>query len=115
MCNWCQSKYFIMKSCFLGQQVCTGNWSKSAANAVSRSAYETVLICILMLKQALISLVAVMENELMRTWTYIQLFYITSLEKLHDMWNCEEVPASKFSISKTAIISTDLLFVPCHF
>lgn len=42
-----------MKSCFLGQQVCTGNWSKSSANVVSWSAYEAVLICILMVNTSL--------------------------------------------------------------
>lgn len=54
--------------------------------------YEAVLTFMLMLK--VISNQKLTDENLNQ-----QVFYITTLEKLRDMWNYEELPASKLSLS----------------
>lgn len=54
--------------------------------------YETVLTYMLMLEE--ISYQKQTDENLTP-----QVFYITALEKLQDIWNCEELPASKLSLS----------------
>lgn len=54
--------------------------------------YEALLICMLMLKE--ISSQKWTDENLNP-----QVFSITTLEKLQDMWNCEELPTLKLSLS----------------